>query len=112
MRDAIFAAARAGEAALGEVLHVAHEEVSSVGELAALVAEEAGVTTAPRVDGTKESDLPTTDFGALSVAKALRVLGPWGWRPTPLREAVREAVAWWRESESHRRHHREMQRYM
>ncbi len=38
--------------------------------------------------------LPSVDVGPISIEKALRLLGPHGWVPTPMREWLGETVAW------------------
>ena len=38
--------------------------------------------------------LPSVDVGPISIDKALRLLGPHGWAPTPMTEWLAETVAW------------------
>jgi nucleoside-diphosphate-sugar epimerase len=98
--DAVLAVAAAGRAVHGHVLHVAHEERVTIEATARLVAAAAGVADVA-VDFAALSDTPQHDPGPISVAKALAMLD---WRPTPIDEAVRRAVAWYRASDDHRAH--------
>ena len=95
---AVLAVARAGERVHGAVLHVAHAETATIAETARLVAAAAGVDAIP-VDGTRTSRTPQHDPGPISVERALSALD---WRPTPLADGIKQAVAWYRASEEHR----------
>ena len=63
-------------------------------ELAAELLHDQGIEVPPVVfDDAKENPLVSVDVGALSGAKAARLLP--GWAPAPLRERLAEAVAAW-----------------
>lgn len=112
VKDVILAVLSRGNKTFGEVLHVAHDEATNHREVTAIIAEALRNVTKgadlsdispPEIDLEKEAGLPTTDFGALDISKAKALLG--GWRPTPMREAVRRAVSWYLESDANRRYH-------
>ncbi|CAK0911412.1 unnamed protein product [Prorocentrum cordatum] len=104
VRDAVLATLRQRSKVRGATLHVAHEEAATLAELAGAVAEALGLPAHQvAFDHSREASLPSTDFGPLNTARARGLLAPW--RPTPLREAVRQAVGWWTSGPEHRRRH-------
>ena len=79
-----------------KVLHIACVRPVSVAELAALVADIAG-RDKPTLDAARKAPLLTVDVGGpLCVDAALSALD---WKPTPIRGAVRETVAWYETAE-------------
>lgn len=102
---AILACLRSRERVDGMTLNIAHEEVTSLHETAGMVADTLNVDRGLlRFDTQREAALPSTDFGCLDVALALRLLRPW--RPTPMRQAVQQSVRWFLSHKDHRRYHR------
>ena len=82
-----------------KMLHIACAEPVSVAELAALVAGERDYA----LDAARKAPLLTVDVGGpLRVDAALSALD---WKPTPIRGAVRETVAWY-ETAEHRNYTR------
>ena len=113
---AVHAVAAAGPAAHGRVLHIAHVEHVSVGELAGLVADALNaVAGAPadaprytaRLDDRSTAAMPQHDIGPIAVARALALLD---WAPTPLVGGIARSVAWFLASESHRTYAADVQR--
>ncbi|CAK0817725.1 unnamed protein product [Prorocentrum cordatum] len=108
-RDAILATLAKGSMVHGATLHIAHEEAASLRETAELIAEAMGKPPAAvRFDDQREASVPSTDFGSLDVARALRLLRPW--RPTPMRTAVSRAVQWFSSGLENRRYHQHVHR--
>lgn len=103
--DAILACLSKGKEVHGKSMHIAHEEAVNLRETAVMIAEAMDVrATALRFDDRRPAALPSTDFGALDVSRALRLLRPW--RPTTMRQAVQRSVKWFLSSKYNRRYHR------
>ena len=97
VRNFILLVIAAGRKVQGEVLHIVGDEDISLRRLVGVLANALGMDTLPPLVAAGEALYPSTDFGLLDGAKAGRLLP--GWRATPLCEAVREAVVWYRRSE-------------
>jgi nucleoside-diphosphate-sugar epimerase len=104
---AVMAVLAAGDSVKGEVLHIAQAEAPTILEYYEAVAtalslsdEAAAAAAGSRQQVTVELDeaegliLPSVDIGPISIEKALRLLGPAGWRPTPMAGWLAETVAW------------------
>lgn len=105
VRDAILACVAKGPEVHGATMNVAHEEAVHLRETARMIAEAMGLDPeAVRFDDRRDAALPSTDYGALDVSRALRLLRPW--RPTPMRAAVHRSVQWFLSSRENRRYHR------
>ena len=95
----------------GHVLHIAHEERVTVGEMAHIVARAASNRDDAEalLDPDGEAEMPQHDVGPLSIAKALRVLEG-RWRPTPVGQAVRATLEWLFAREENKNYHVRVQR--
>ena len=95
----------------GHVLHIAHEERVTVGEMAHVVARAASNRDDAEalLDPDGEAEMPQHDVGPLSIAKALRVLEG-RWRPTPIGQAVRATLEWLFAREENKNYHVRVQR--
>lgn len=103
--SAILACLRNREKVAGATLNIAHEEVISLHETAEIIADAMDIDQSlVCFDEGREAALPSTDFGCLDVARALRLLRPW--RPTPMRRAVQQSVKWFLSDKQNRRYHR------
>lgn len=102
VRNFILLVIDAGSKVHGEVLHVVGDEETSLRGLVGVLADALGAPVLPPLLAAGEALYPSTDFGLLDGTKARRLLP--GWRPTPLRKAVREAVVWHRRSDENRRY--------
>lgn len=105
VRDAIVACCEKGASVHGKTLNVGHEEAVHLRETASMIAEALGISPELlRFDTDREAAYPSTDYGALDVSRALRLLRPW--RPRAMREAVKTSVTWFLENKDNRRYHR------
>lgn len=79
-------------APIGQVYNIATEEVVTLDEIFDTIGENLGID--PIVDEDSRSFIPTTDFGSLSIRKALKELD---WKPTPMEEWAPGLVDWYRD---------------
>ena len=80
-----------------EILNLACEEILSVHDLFTIIIDELGLQSRQipiRYNPQNEADFfPSITRGGVNISKALSV--PFHWRPTPIRQVIRETIQWY-----------------